>query len=146
MPTTSSSESKDRNADPSRSPLISAAEKPTGESSKSEKLCSDEMLQRYCGEFGRWQLKHFILTSLAWALEAFHTMVIIFADREPEWRCLDGPAGLRCDPAAKSVCRLEPGSWKWVGDSTVAEWDLFCGDKFKVGLVQAVFFGGCMIG
>ena len=104
------------------------------------------MLQKYCGEFGRWQLKHFILTSLAWALEAFHTMVIIFADREPEWRCLDGPAGLRCDPAAKSVCRLEPGSWKWVGDSTVAEWDLFCGDKFKVGLVQAVFFGGCMIG
>ncbi|RZC09298.1 organic cation/carnitine transporter 4-like [Glycine soja] len=146
MRATLPSESKDRGTDPSRSPLIPATEKKPAGASASEKLCIDEMLQKYCGEFGRWQLKHFILTSLAWALEAFHTMVIIFADREPEWQCLDGAAGSGCDPAAKNVCRFEPGSWKWVGDSTVAEWGLFCGDKFKVGLVQAVFFGGCMIG
>ncbi|XP_061351014.1 organic cation/carnitine transporter 4-like [Gastrolobium bilobum] len=137
MQTTLSSESDGR--DPEfRSPLLPP-----------EKLCIDEMLQKYCGEFGRWQLKHFVLTSLAWALEAFHTMVMIFADREPKWRCLDSAVGLGCDPAAKSVCRFEPGSWEWVGEtasSTVYEWGLVCGDKFKVGLVQAVFFGGCMIG
>ncbi|KAK7342594.1 hypothetical protein VNO80_25550 [Phaseolus coccineus] len=140
MATKSSADSKDQGA----APLIWAEEERTGASS--EKLCIDEMLQKYCGEFGRWQLRHFVLTSLAWALEAFHTMVMIFADREPEWRCLDGAAGSGCNPAAKSVCRFEPGSWEWVGDSTVVEWGLFCADKFKVGLVQAVFFGGCMIG
>jgi hypothetical protein len=50
---------------------------------------------------------------------------------------------------AKSVCGFEPGSWDWVGgagSSTVAQWGLVCGEKYKVGLVQAVFFGGCMIG
>ncbi|TKY66663.1 Organic cation/carnitine transporter 4 [Spatholobus suberectus] len=144
MPTTSSSDSTNRDTK-FRSPLLPPAERPVGVS-ESEKLCIDEMLQKYCGEFGRWQLRHFVLTSLAWALEAFHTMVMIFADREPEWRCLDGAAGSGCDPAAKSVCGLEPGSWEWVGSSTVTEWGLFCGDKFKIGLVQAVFFGGCMIG
>jgi hypothetical protein len=103
------------------------------------------MLQKHCGEFGTWQLRHFVLTCLAWALEGFHTMVMIFADREPEFRCL----GSGCDEMAKSVCGFEPGSWDWVGgagSSTVAQWGLVCGEKYKVGLVQAVFFGGCMIG
>ncbi|PIN11849.1 Synaptic vesicle transporter SVOP and related transporters (major facilitator superfamily) [Handroanthus impetiginosus] len=112
-----------------------------------ERLCIDDMLKKYCGEFGWWQLRHFVLTSMAWALEAFHTMVVIFADREPEWRCLDGAAG--CSTGVKSVCQLEPGSWEWIGgpaSSTVAEFGLVCSEKYKVGLVQALFFGGCMIG
>ncbi|KAK1279634.1 Organic cation/carnitine transporter 4 [Acorus gramineus] len=45
----------------------------------------DEMLERHAGEFGPWQLRHFVLTSLAWSLSAFHTMVVVFADREPRW-------------------------------------------------------------
>lgn len=126
-----------------RSPmLLAAAKKPAA-----EKLCIDDMLQKYCGEFGRWQLKHFILTSLAWALEAFHTMVMIFADREPDWRCVPGAD---CNSGGDGgVCGLSPEAWEWVGGrhgSTVSEWNLICGDKFKVGLVQAVFFAGCMIG
>ncbi|PSR96315.1 Organic cation/carnitine transporter like [Actinidia chinensis var. chinensis] len=125
-----------------RSPLIPQAKASDPER---QKLCIDDMLQKHCGEFGMWQLKHFVLTSLAWALEAFHTMVMIFADREPAWRCLD-PA---CLAGAGSVCGLEPGSWEWIGgpgSSTVAEWGLVCGQKYKVGLVQSLFFGGCMIG
>ncbi|KAJ6417301.1 hypothetical protein OIU84_003085 [Salix udensis] len=132
-----------------RSPLLSSAEEPARKPEKGpvvvQKLTIDDMLQEHCGEFGTWQLRHFVLTCLAWALEAFHTMVMIFADREPEFRCL-GPG---CDEMAKSVCGFEPGSWVWVGgagSSTVAQWGLVCGEKYKVGLVQAVFFGGCMIG
>ncbi|KDP39013.1 hypothetical protein JCGZ_00770 [Jatropha curcas] len=124
-----------------RSPLL----KPSPKESEPEKLTIDDMLQKYCGEFGLWQFRHFVLTSLAWALEAFHAMVMIFADREPDFRCL----GSGCEETAKSVCSFEPGSWEWVGvleSSTVAEWSLVCNQKFKVGLVQAVFFGGCMIG
>ncbi|KAG8637079.1 hypothetical protein MANES_15G079000v8 [Manihot esculenta] len=67
------------------------------------------------------------------------------SNREPDFRCL----GSGCDPRAKSVCRFEPGSWEWVGgleSSTVAQWGLVSAQKFKVGLVQAVFFGGCTIG
>ncbi|GAB4849573.1 Organic cation/carnitine transporter 4 [Ancistrocladus abbreviatus] len=120
---------------------------PTGndKSSSPEKLCIDEMLQKYSGEFGLWQLRHFVLTSLAWALEALHTMVMIFADREPTWRCIDAQG---C-PSERGMCDLEPGSWEWIlgpGGSTVSEWGLVCGEKYKVGLVQALFFGGCLIG
>lgn len=143
--TTSSSDPGGRCSD-LRAPLITSVKKPAGEN-ESEKLCIDDMLQKYCGEFGPWQLRHFLLTSLAWALEAFHTMVMIFADREPGWRCLEGASG--CDSTARSVCGLVPGSWEWSGGpwtSTVAEWGLVCEEKYKVGLAQALFFGGCMIG
>jgi OCT family organic cation transporter-like MFS transporter 4/5 len=146
MPDTLASDHGDRSSD-LRSPLIEPGKEPQPKS-ESEKICIDDMLQRHCGEFGPWQLKHFVLTSLAWALEAFHTMVMIFADREPAWRCT---AVSGCDASASSVCGLDPGSWEWEwaggsGSSTVAEWGLVCGDKYKVGLVQALFFGGCMIG
>ncbi|EOY12684.1 hypothetical protein QUC31_001939 [Theobroma cacao] len=134
------------------SPLLPPSKKHGWEpepGSEPEKLCIDDMLQKYCGEFGSWQLRHFVLTSLAWALEAFHTMVMIFADQEPAWRCLKGAAGSGCDEKESGVCGLEPGSWEWKGgsgSSTVAQWGLVCGEKYKVGLVQALFFGGCMIG
>nr|GFA40733.1 organic cation/carnitine transporter 4 [Tanacetum cinerariifolium] len=68
---------------------------------------------------------------------------MIFADKQPEFTC--EPLGLmECD-----VCGGEPRSWRWEGGggvvSTVAEWGLICGEKYKVGLVQALFFDGCMI-
>ncbi|XP_047342461.1 organic cation/carnitine transporter 4-like [Impatiens glandulifera] len=122
----------------SKAPLISPA---SAHKSDIEKLSMDDMLRKYCGEFGRWQFRHFVLTSLAWALEAFHTMVMIFADREPEWRCVGGGCG--------DVCGVEVGNWEWIGGigrSTVAEWGLICGEKYKVGVVQSLFFAGCMIG
>lgn len=121
--------------------------KPTVESVP-ERLTVDAMLQKYCGEFGPWQLRNFLLGNLSYTLEAFHTMVMIFADRNVEWRCLNGDSD-DCNAAAKDVCGLKPGSWEWVGSrgsSTVAEWDLVCGNKYKVGLAQAIFFLGCTLG
>jgi OCT family organic cation transporter-like MFS transporter 4/5 len=128
-------------SDDLHSPILAPPSKNTTEI---EKICIDDMLEKYCGEFGKWQLKHFILTCLAWALEAFHTMVMIFADREPDWRCVNG-----AECGGRSMCGMKAGEWEWIGGksaSTVSEWNLICGDKFKVGLVQAVFFAGCMIG
>ncbi|CAN1252782.1 Organic cation/carnitine transporter 4 [Linum perenne] len=72
-------------------------------------------------------------------------MVMIFADKVPDFRC----TAVGCYEGANSVCGLAPGSWEWVGGSggsTVAQWGLVCEDRFKVGLVQAAFFAGCMIG
>ncbi|KAL6975330.1 Organic cation/carnitine transporter 4 [Sarracenia purpurea var. burkii] len=148
-PSMSPSSSTDLENRDLRSPLIPPAKK--SEPDEKQMLCIDDALQRYCGEFGSWQLKHFVLTSLAWALEAFHTMVMIFADRQPEWRCINDRclAATAAASGGRSVCWLEPGSWEWIGgngSSTVAEWGLVCDQKYKVGLVQSLFFGGCMIG
>ncbi|KAI9185954.1 hypothetical protein LWI28_012312 [Acer negundo] len=145
--TTSTSASGTENGSSLRSPFLLPPPLPKIPESDSapEKLLIDDMLQRYCGEFGPWQLRHFVLTNLAWALEGFHTMVMIFSDREPDWTCL-GPG---CDPQAKNVCRFETGSWTWIGgadSSIVSQWGLVCENKYKVGLVQAMFFFGCMIG
>ncbi|KAF0892466.1 hypothetical protein E2562_016774 [Oryza meyeriana var. granulata] len=103
----------------------------------------DDALVWHAGEFGRWHLRHFVLVSSAWLLEALHTMVIIFADREPAMVCAagDGQCGDRCAGAS--------AGWEWAdghASSTVAEWGLVCGERYKVGLVQAIFFAGCMIG
>ncbi|XP_009594672.1 organic cation/carnitine transporter 4-like [Nicotiana tabacum] len=126
-----------------RSPLIPPS---VDECLKPKKVTMDQMFEKYSGEFGWWQLRHFLLTSMAWALEGIHTMVMIFSDREPGWRCSTSRG---CDSTAKSVCDLEPGSWGWfggIGSSTVSEFGLICGQKYRVGLVQALFFAGCMIG
>ncbi|XP_078436896.1 organic cation/carnitine transporter 4-like [Wolffia australiana] len=119
---------------------------------KEEGMGIDQVLEAHAGEFGRWQLKHFLITCLAWTLEAIHTMVMIFADRDPAWRCLAGPAGDPCRASIETVvgnCELPSGSWEWIGgiaSSTVAEWGLVCGARYKVGLVQSSFFAGSMIG
>ncbi|KAG0469622.1 hypothetical protein HPP92_016322 [Vanilla planifolia] len=110
-----------------------------------ERLGIDEMLRLHAGEFGRWQLRHFVLTCAAWALEAFHVMVMIFADRETARRCAGGGSG-GCPP---EPCGTPSAGWEWVegaAASTVSEWGLVCGQRYKVGLVQAGFFAGCMIG
>ncbi|KAG5114283.1 hypothetical protein JHK82_037552 [Glycine max] len=60
-------------------------------------------------------------------------MVIIFADHEPHWNCHAGSLGFDCNAAATSICELKPCSWEWVGGTTVSDWGLICGDKFKVG-------------
>ncbi|MFS7984655.1 hypothetical protein Hanom_Chr11g00989031 [Helianthus anomalus] len=137
--------SHEKESDDLRSPLLPPVV--VQEQPPLEMLTIDQMLTKYCGEFGFWQFKHFVLTCMAWTLDAIHTMVVIFADREPSWTCEPG-FGCVWD-SDKSVCGLQPGSWRWdssEGWSTVAEWGLVCGQKYKVGLVQALFFFGCMIG
>ncbi|XP_020592244.1 organic cation/carnitine transporter 4-like isoform X2 [Phalaenopsis equestris] len=129
-----------RGSDLQASLLSSSALQPP---SPAQRLAIDDMLRLHAGEFGRWQLRHFVLTTLAWALEAFHTMVMIFADREPAWRCRF--AG-DCPP---EQCGIPAGAWEWVegsAASTVSEWGLICGQRYKIGLSQSAFFAGCMVG
>ncbi|PHT44264.1 Organic cation/carnitine transporter 4 [Capsicum baccatum] len=131
-----------------RSPLVSPALNEYNYSNP-KKITMDEMLEKYCGDFGLWQLRHLVLASLAWFLQGVHVMVMLFADREPAWRCLTSHAGYTPCSTAGSMCGLEPSSWEWLGgkgSSTRSEFGLICGDKFKVGLVQSIFFAGCMIG
>ncbi|KAJ7537381.1 hypothetical protein O6H91_11G003600 [Diphasiastrum complanatum] len=124
-----------------------------------EKLSVDEMLRKWVGEFGIAQFMHFMLVSLAWTMEALHTMVMIFADREPEWRCLPSSApasntysasgSFSCTDAASRCSMDYPSAWEWVGakgSSIVSEWGLTCKDSYKVGLVDSMFFVGAICG
>lgn len=117
-------------------PLLSAgaAKKKSG---KGRRVGIDEALSAHAGEFGRWQLRHFVAVSAAWALEALHTMVIIFADRQPATVPV---------PCAAAGREWAGGGGSGAAASTVVEWGLVCGQRYKVGLAQAVFFAGCMIG
>ncbi|KAG0565376.1 hypothetical protein KC19_8G185300 [Ceratodon purpureus] len=129
-----------------------------------ERLSIDNILAKYVGDFGLAQLVHFVVVSLAWCLEGLHSFVMIFADREPEWQCrpfvgsppysvsnssvATGLMDMSCTPAS-SLCSMNPSLWEWVGGkgiSTVSEWGLICGDEYKVGLAQAVFFVGAFMG
>ncbi len=43
------------------------------------------------------------------------------------------------------MCTMDSSLWEWVGGkgvSTVSEWNLVCGDEYKRGLAQSVFFIG----
>ncbi len=47
------------------------------------------------------------------------------------------------------MCTMDSSLWEWVGGkgvSTVSEWNLVCGDEYKRGLVQSVFFIGGLFG
>jgi OCT family organic cation transporter-like MFS transporter 4/5 len=113
-----------------------------------ESLSIDNMLSKYVGDFGLAQLVHFVVVSLAWCLEGLHTLVMIFADREPEWQCRPSLDPNSCTPAS-SLCSLDPTLWEWVGGkstSTVSQWNLICGEEYKVGLAQATFFIGAFMG
>ncbi|XP_020593781.1 organic cation/carnitine transporter 4-like [Phalaenopsis equestris] len=96
-----------------------------------EAINVDEMLTRFAGEFGPWQLRQFLLTSLAWILCAFQVMAVVFADQ--------APAGPGACPVGSQLGR----KWWWAR-STVEEWRLGCGDRYKVGLPQSAFFAGSM--
>lgn len=44
---------------------------------------------------------------------------------------------------------MDPRFWEWVGGpgvSTVSQFNLICGDEYKVGLAQSVFFIGGFLG
>ncbi|XP_044968056.1 organic cation/carnitine transporter 4-like [Hordeum vulgare subsp. vulgare] len=108
-----------------------------------DRLSIDDALAQHAGQFGRWQLRHFLMVTAAWTLEAMHTMVMIFADREPAMSC---PAG---NGQCGDRCAGPSAGWAWdqgSASSTVAEWGLVCGESYKVGLVHALYFTSCMIG
>ncbi|KAL3678586.1 hypothetical protein R1sor_021542 [Riccia sorocarpa] len=129
---------------------------------RKELLTVDDMLVKYVGEFGPAQFWHFVLVSLAWTVKALQTMVMIFGERVPEWRCVEQGVQVKgihnnstddsrsfCHPSVSSICNLDPGSWEWVGGksaSVVSQFNLICGEEYKVGLVGSLFFIGSLIG
>ncbi|XP_058090446.1 organic cation/carnitine transporter 1 [Magnolia sinica] len=116
-----------------------------GEEAKME-LPVEEIIEGYVGSFGFSQLLHVFLVSLAWIFDSQNTLVTIFSDAQPTWRCTG--ASSSCSHGS-SMCELEPGAWEWVGgkaSSTISEWGLICDHKFRAGIPASLFFIGSLFG
>ncbi|KAJ6813027.1 organic cation/carnitine transporter 1 [Iris pallida] len=113
-------------------------------------LTVDEIIEQHVGSLGFAQIVHVFLVSLAWIFDSQNTLVTIFSDAQPRWRCKGGPAGAAaaCGTSA-TPCGLDRGAWEWVGGSrtsTIAEWELICGNKFRAGIPASLFFIGSLLG
>jgi len=111
--------------------------------SRDDGLTVEELISLHVGDLGRAQLRHFVLSSLAWMPTVFMTLMSVFTERDPAWRCLtpDGCAG-------GDNCSLERDEWEWVSKSASirSEWNLICGDAWKVSAADSMFFAGFFFG
>ncbi|KAJ0968891.1 hypothetical protein J5N97_021768 [Dioscorea zingiberensis] len=111
-------------------------------------LTVNEIIEQYVGSFGMSQILQVFLVTLAWVFDAQNTLVTIFTDAQPAWKC-KVPSFSCFSSSNISLCDLEPDTWDWIGDhktSTVAEWDLICSHKFRAGLPSSMFFIGSLFG
>jgi OCT family organic cation transporter-like MFS transporter 4/5 len=126
------------------------------EKGKEEKVevSVEEIIEGYVGGFGYAQIIHAFLVSLAWFFDSQHTLVTIFTDKQPAWRCVDHQSqfshvNMNSCTKQSSICEMDKSLWEWVGGndtSIIAEWGLVCGDKFKAGLPASMFFIGSFLG
>lgn len=62
-------------------------------------LTFDEALTKYVGEFGKGQVRIFLLGSLAWVPNAILILMMVFANRNPlsdrQWHCTDPSDAVR---------------------------------------------------
>lgn len=118
-------------------------------------LTVDEALQQSVGELGRGQRWRFCLAGLGLVPAAMQTYVMYFVGLQPFrqgfWQCVE-PADSSCLSARKSIghsaCHLARDVWDWTDRerSIASEWDLVCSNAWKLHLVNAAFFAGCIVG
>ena len=108
-------------------------------------LTVDEMLSLHVGGVGRAQVRHFMLASVAWVPAAFLTLMSVFTERNPAWRCTSiSPDGC----GDNDICDLRDDEWEWVSKpaSIVSEWNLICDEQWKVSASDSMFFLGFFFG
>jgi len=94
-----------------------------------------------------------LVVSLAWMFDAQQTFISVFADRSPNWHCINNTTmdyDSQCS-SAKTFCDIPRRSWSWDEPSdvsTVSDWDLDCyGAAISVvGFPASAFFAGCIVG
>lgn len=107
-------------------------------------LSVDEIIEDHIGAFGLSQIMQVLLVSLAWIFDSQNTLVTIFSDAQPQWSCISSSCS-----SSHNICGMSRSAWQWVGGSktsTIAEWDLICGHKFKAGVPASLFFIGSLFG
>ncbi|WOL05990.1 organic cation/carnitine transporter 1 [Canna indica] len=112
-------------------------------------LTVEEVIEEHVGSLGFGQVVHVFLVSLAWMFDAQSTLVTIFSDAEPSWRCTGSSSSSCSSSSSAGMCGLDRGAWEWVGgrkSSIIAEWDLICDKKFIAGIPASLFFIGSLLG
>ncbi|XP_077246374.1 organic cation/carnitine transporter1 isoform X2 [Tasmannia lanceolata] len=113
---------------------------------KKMELTVDEIIEDYVGPLGFSQIVHAFLVSLAWIFDSQNTLVTIFSDAQPSWRCIGSSCG---QGSPTSMCELRTDGWEWIGgktSSTIAEWGLICDYKVMAGIPASMFFFGSIFG
>ncbi|KAJ0969213.1 hypothetical protein J5N97_022090 [Dioscorea zingiberensis] len=81
-------------------------------------LTVNEIIEQHVGSFGSSQILQMFLVSLAWVFDAQNTLVTIFTDAQPAWKCK--VPSFSCSSSLNiSLCNLEPGTWDWIGVSAI---------------------------
>ncbi|XP_042404204.1 organic cation/carnitine transporter 1-like [Zingiber officinale] len=114
-------------------------------------LTVEEIIEDHVGSLGFAQLLHVFFVSIAWVFDAQSTLVTIFSDAQPAWRCKASSSSLPACSATTpaGMCGLDRGAWEWVAgskSSIIAEWDLVCGKRFQAGIPASLFFLGSLLG
>lgn len=115
-------------------------------------LTVEEAIEQHVGSLGFAQLVHVFLVSLAWMFDAQNTLITIFSDAQPAWRCTpSSSSSSSCSSSSSSdgMCGLDRGAWEWVGGnktSIIAEWGLVCDRRFRAGIPASFFFLGSLFG
>ena len=111
----------------------------------------DSALERV-GEFGRHQKRIYFIVSLISLPLAAQMLIVVFVGAIPEWKC-PSPSGdiLHCNsshPACcdkdGSICREAEYTSEFTSIAT--EWNLVCGNRYKIELSQSIFVAGYMFG
>ena len=118
----------------------------------------EEVQERCCGS-GRWQIFIVVYLSLMWWLHPFFSMSLMFIGATPEHRCADGfdeNATFASLPADTPQCHplgdANASCTRWVFDKSVflttvvTEWNLVCGRKPLLSMLQSWFMIGGIIG
>ena len=118
----------------------------------------EEVEERCCGS-GRWQILVVIYLSLTFWLHPFFSMSLMFIGATPEHRCADGFdenatfASLPVDtPQCHPLGDANASCTRWVFDKSVflttvvTEWNLVCGRKPLLSMLQSWFMIGGIIG
>ncbi|KMZ59461.1 Solute carrier family 22 member [Zostera marina] len=112
-------------------------------------LAVDDIIEDHVGSFGLMQVVQVLLLSIARVFDSQITLVTIFSDAQPSWKCTGCSPDQDTSSSSTGMCGIKDGDWKWVGgdkSSTVSEWGLICDRKFRAGLPASMFFIGCIIG
>ncbi|RRT68270.1 hypothetical protein B296_00007462 [Ensete ventricosum] len=128
----------------------SGEREPEARSAPRLELTVEEAIEEHVGSLGFAQLVHIFLVSLARMFDAQNTLITIFGDAQPAWRCTPSSSS-SCSSSSSSdgMCGLDRGAWEWVGgnkSSIIAEWGLVCDRRFIVGIPASFFFLGSLFG
>ena len=128
------------------------------ESAPEDSILFEEILERCCGT-GRWQVLLISYMSVMWLIFPTFSMSMMFVGATPEFKCADGfdmNATFSSLPAETPQCHPSNDNssscTRWVYDDSVyestvvTEWDLVCGRKPMLSMLQSLLMLGGIAG